>query len=293
MMKSIFHNRYFPYFLLAPQIIITVLFFIWPALTAFKQSFFLQDAFGLKHHFVWLKNYYFLFTSHYYWHSIVVTVVFSVAVSILTLVFALFMATLANRAIRASGIYKTLLIWPYAVAPAIAGMLWRFLFNPAIGIIAYWLGKFGYHWNYVLNGNQALLLITLAAIWQQFSYNFLFFLAGLQSIPKSLLEVAAIDGAGPGKRFLHIVLPLLSPTTFFLLVMNLIYAFFNTFGIVQVMTKGGPADATNTLVYKVYNDGFIGMNFGSSAAQSVILMLIVVALTVLQFKYIERKVHYS
>lgn len=291
-MKGIFRNRYIPYLFLAPQIIITLIFFIWPALTAFKQSFFLQDAFGLHHHFVWLKNYYFLFTSHYYWHSILITLVFSLAVSVFTLLFALFMATLANRTIRASGVYKSLLIWPYAVAPAIAGILWRFLFNPAVGFITYLLSQLGYNWNYVLNGHQALLLIIIAAIWQQFSYNFLFFLAGLQSIPKSLLEAAAIDGAGPFKRFYHIVLPLLSPTTFFLLVMNLIYAFFNTFGIVQVITKGGPAYATNIMVYKVYNDGFIGMNFGGSAAQSVILMLVVIALTILQFKYIERKVHY-
>jgi len=291
-MKSIFRNRYLPYALIAPQIIVTLIFFIWPALAALKQSFFLQDAFGLKHHFVWLKNYYFLFTSHYYWHSIIITLVFSIAVSIFTLLFALFIATLANRTIKAGGVYKTLLIWPYAVAPAVAGILWRFLFNPAVGIIAYFLDKMGYHWNYVLNGNQALLLITMAAIWQQFSYDFLFFLAGLQSIPKSLLEAAAIDGAGPFKRFYHIVLPLLSPMTLFLLVMNLIYAFFNTFGIVQVMTDGGPANATNTLVFKVYNDGFVGMNFGGSASQSVILMLIVIGLTILQFKYVERKVHY-
>ena len=291
-MKAIFRNRYIPYFFIAPQIIITLLFFIWPALTAFKQSFFLQDAFGLRHHFVWLKNYYFLFTSHYYWHSIIITLIYSLAVSIFTLIFALFIATLANRTIRAGGVYKSLFIWPYAVAPAIAGILWRFLFNPAIGLITYLLSKVGYNWNYVLNGHQALLLIIIAAVWQQFSYNFLFFLAGLQSIPKSLLEAAAIDGAGPFKRFYHIVLPLLSPTTFFLLIMNLIYAFFNTFGIVQIITKGGPAYATNIMVYKVYNDGFVGMNFGSSAAQSVILMLVVIALTVLQFKYIERRVHY-
>ena len=291
-MINVFRNRYLPYFLIAPQIIVTLLFFIWPALAALKQSFFLQDAFGLKHHFVWLKNYYFLFASHYYWHSIEITLIFSIAVSVFTLISALLIATLANRVIKGANLYKTLLIWPYAVAPAIAGILWRFLFNPAVGIIAYVLAKLGYHWNYVLNGNQALLLVILAAIWQQFSYNFLFFLAGLQAIPKSLLEAAAIDGAGPFRRFYHIVFPLLSPTTFFLLVMNLIYAFFNTFGIVQVMTKGGPANATNTLVFKVYNDGFVGMNFGSSATQSVILMLIVISLTVLQFKYIERKVHY-
>jgi sn-glycerol 3-phosphate transport system permease protein len=292
MHQAIFKNKFLPYALIAPQIIVTLLFFIWPAITAFKQSFFLQDAFGLHHHFVWLKNYYFLFASHYYWHSIGITLLYSVLVTAITLAAGLFIAVVANKIVRGSATYKTLLIWPYAVAPAVAGILWRFLFNPAIGVVSYVLDKMGYHWNYTLNGHQALFLIVIAAVWQQFSYNFLFFIASLQSIPKSLLEAAAIDGASPTRRFWSIVFPLLSPTTFFLLIMNMIYAFFDTFGIVQIMTKGGPANATNTLVYKVYSDGFVGMNFGSSAAQSVVLMLIVIGLTVLQFKYVEKKVHY-
>ncbi|MEM9242634.1 MAG: sn-glycerol-3-phosphate ABC transporter permease UgpA [Pseudomonadota bacterium] len=289
----IFRNRYLPYFFIAPQIIVTLLFFIWPALTAFRQSFFLQDAFGLKHHFIGLKNYYFLLASGSYWHSILITLLFSAVVAVFTLGLALFIATLVNRVVRFSTGYRVLLILPYAVAPAIAGILWRFLFNPAIGICSYVLSLLGYHWNYLLNGKQAFILICIAAIWQQFSYNFLFFVASLQAIPKSLLEAASIDGANVWQRFWHVIWPLLSPTTFFLLVINVIYAFFDTFGIVQTVTQGGPANATNLVVYKVYSDGFLGMNYGSSAAQSVILMLIVIFLTVLQFRYAEKKVHYQ
>lgn len=287
-----FNSRTIALLLVAPQIIITLVFFIWPSFEALKQSFFRGDAFGLHSHFVWFGNFVNLFTDSVYLNSIGLTLFFSVAVSLLTLASGLLMATLANRVIRGSSGYKTLLIWPYAVAPAVAGILWRFLFNPAVGVFSYWLHLLGYDWNFMLNGKQAMFLVIMASSWQQFSYNFLFFLAGLQAIPKSLIEAAAIDGASPWKRFWHIVFPLLSPTTFFLLVINMIYAFFDTFGVIQIVTQGGPANSTNTLVYKVYNDGFVGLSLGGSSAQSVVLMVIVILLTVLQFRYVERKVHY-
>ena len=227
-----------------------------------------------------------------YLAAIKATVIFSIWTAVAALAAALLLAVLSDRVIRGHGIYKTLLIWPYAVAPAVAGILWMFIFNPGIGVLATLLNKLGYHWNYTLNGGQAMFLVVAAAAWQQFSYNYIFFLAGLKAIPNSLLQAAAIDGAGPFRRFWSIVFPLLSPTTFFLLVINLIYAFFNTFGIIQTTTIGGPNNATNILVYKVFNDGFVQLNLGSSYAQSVILMIIVIALTVIQFRYIEHKVHY-
>lgn len=287
-----FHKPLTAYLLLAPQLIVTLVFFIWPAGNALWNSFLTGDAFGFHHYFVWFRNYTNLVKDSDYLHSIGVTFIFSISVAAVTLTLGLFMAVMANRVVRGSSAYKTLLIWPYAVAPAVAGIMWRFLFNPAVGILSYVAEKIGYDWNYMLHAKQAFLLIIIAASWQQFSYSFLFFLAGLQAIPRSLLEAAAIDGAGPKRRFFTIVFPLLSPTTFFLFVINVIYAFFETFGVIQVVTQGGPADSTNILVYKVYNDGFLGLDLGASAAQSVVLMLIVVLLTIIQFRYVERRVHY-
>ena len=290
--RVVFRNRVLPYLLVAPQLAITLVFFIWPAGQALFQSFLLQDAFGLSTRFVWFENFERLFGDAYYLKSFRVTLVFSTATAALALGAALLLAVMADRVIRGAVGYKTLLMAPYAIAPVVAGVLWLFMFNPSVGIIAYMLRGLGYGWNHQLNGGQALLLVVLAAAWKQISYNFLFFLAGLQAIPKSVIEAGAIDGAGPGTRFWRIVFPLLSPTTFFLLVVNLVYAFFDTFGIIHAVTAGGPAKATETLVYKVFNDGFIGLDFGGSAAQSVILMAIVIGLTVVQFRYIERRVVY-
>ncbi|EDP61945.1 ABC-type transporter, permease component: CUT1 family protein [alpha proteobacterium BAL199] len=288
-----FRHKWLPYALLAPQLLITLIFFIWPASQALYQSVLQQDAFGLRTAFVGLDNFAYLFSDPIYLESFDVTIVFSVAVALLSLSFALMLAVMADRIIKGATTYKTLLIWPYAVAPAIAGVLWYFMFNPAVGINAWILRTvFGYDWNHTLNGTDALLLIVIAAAWKQISYNFLFFLAGLQAIPRSLIEAAAIDGASPFKRFWTIIFPLLSPTTFFLVVVNIVYAFFDTFGTIHATTRGGPAGATNTLVYKVFNDGFIGLDLGGSAAQSVVLMVIVVTLTVVQFRYIERRVEY-
>jgi sn-glycerol 3-phosphate transport system permease protein len=290
--RVIFQAKLLPYLLVAPQIAITLIFFIWPAAQAVKQSVFIEGAFGGNAEFVWLENFAALFTDPNYLHSVRVTIVFSAAVTFFALALALVLAVMADRVVRGAHLYKTFLVWPYAVAPAVAGVLWGFMFNPSIGIFSYLLNRWGYEWNYVLNGGQALVLVIAAATWNQISYNFLFFLAGLQSIPKSLIEAAAIDGAGPGRRFWTIILPLLSPTAFFLLVVNVVYAFFQTFGIIHAVTQGGPAKATEILVFKVYNDGFRGLDLGSSAAQSVVLMAIVIALTVIQFRYIERRVHY-
>jgi sn-glycerol 3-phosphate transport system permease protein len=290
--RVVFQNRALPYFLVAPQLIITLVFFIWPAAQALFQSLLMQDAFGLNTQFVWFDNFKNLFTDPLYLNSFRVTLVFSVATMFLSLSVALLMAVMADQTIRGSSGYKTLLIWPYAVAPPLAGVLWLFMFNPSSGVLAYMLQGMGYDWNHVLKGPQAMLLVILAASWKQVSYNFIFFLAGLQAIPRSLVESAAIDGAGAGKRFWTIIFPLLSPTTFFLMVVNVIYAFFETFGIIHTVTQGGPAKATETLIYKVFNDGFIGLDLGGSAAQSVILMIIVGILTVLQFRFIERRVNY-
>jgi sn-glycerol 3-phosphate transport system permease protein len=272
--------------------LITLVFFIWPAGQMLVQSVLLQDAFGLSTQFVWFENFSRLFADPYYLQAFRVTVIFSTATAGLSLGVALLFAVMADRVLRGARSYKMLLMAPYAIAPVVAGVLWLFMFNPTVGIIAYLLRGLGYTWNHQLNGGQALVLVILAAAWKQISYNFLFFLAGLQAIPKAVIEAAAIDGAGPGRRFWRIVFPLLSPTTFFLLVVNLVYAFFDTFGIIHAVTGGGPAKATETLVYKVFNDGFIGLDFGGSAAQSVILMAIVIALTVIQFRYIERRVVY-
>ncbi len=290
--RVVFRNPVLPYLLLAPQIAITLVFFIWPASQALYQSLLRQDPFGLRTEFVWAENFIDLFTQADYLNSLQVTTVFSVSVAVLALSTALYLAVQADRVIKGAVVYKTLLIWPYAVAPVVAGVIWLFLFNPSLGIVAYWLRAMGYAWNHTLNGDQAMILVVAAATWKQISYNFLFFLAGMQAIPRSLIEAAAIDGAGPARRFWTIVFPLLTPTTFFLLVINIVYAFFDTFGIIHAVTEGGPAGATNILVYKVFRDGFLNLDLGGSAAQSVVLMTIVIAFTVIQFRYIERKVHY-
>jgi sn-glycerol 3-phosphate transport system permease protein len=293
MLKNVhFGPSVLPYLLVAPQIIVTIIFFIWPAGQALYQSLLIQDAFGLSTEFVWFENFVSLFGEEQYRNSFGRTIVFSTLVAFFSMSFALVLAVLADRVIKGSGTYRTLLIWPYAVAPVTAGALWVFMFDPTLGILTYGLSAMGYDWNHKLNGGEAMALIVMAAAWKQVAYNFLFFLAGLQSIPKSLIEAAAIDGAGPVRRFRDIIFPLLSPTTFFLLVINIVYAFFETFGIVHVMTAGGPAGATNILVYKVFSDGFVGLDLGGSAAQSVILMIIVIGLTVVQFKYVEKKVAY-
>ena len=281
-----------PYFLVAPQIIITFIFFLWPASQALYQSFLIEDAFGLSSEFVWFENFEELFSDPLYLDSFYTTVLFSVSTTFLSLSLSLLFAVMADRVIKGEMAYKSILLWPYAVAPAVAGVLWMFMFNTGNGILALTLQSLGYEWNHVLRGGQAMVLVIIAAAWKQISYNFIFFLAGLQSIPKSMLEASAIDGAGPVKRFWTIVFPLISPTTFFLIVVNVVYAFFETFGIIHAVTQGGPYKSTEILVYKVYNDGFIGLDLGGSSAQSVILMIIVVSLTVFQFRYIERRVQY-
>lgn len=290
--RVVFDNRVLPYFLVAPQIIITAVFFFWPASQALFQSVLQEDPFGLSSRFVGLKNFIDIFNDPIYLHSIRVTVIFSFSVAATAMSMALFLAVMADRVIKRATVYKALIIWPYAVAPVVAAALWFFLFNPTVGIVTFYLEKLGYQWNHTLNGGQALLLVILAAAWREISYNFLFFLAGLQAIPKSLIEAAAMDGARPFRRFWTIVFPLLSPTAFFLVVVNIVYAFFDTFGVVHALTRGGPNQATNILVFKVYHDGFLNLDLGGSAAQSVILMVIVIGLTVIQFRYIERKVHY-
>jgi sn-glycerol 3-phosphate transport system permease protein len=290
--RVIFQNRSLPYLLVAPQLAITLVFFIWPASQALFQSVLIEDAFGLSTRFVWFENFERLLTDGTYLEACRVTAVFAGATTALAMSVALLLAAMADRVVRGAVAYKTLLICPYAVAPVISGVLWLFLFSPVVGIIAYALRGLGYTWNHQLNGGQALVLVIFAAAWQQISYNFLFFLAGLQAIPRSVIEASAVDGAGPGTRFWRIVFPLLAPTTFFLTVVNLVYAFFGTFGIIHVVTSGGPAKATETLVYKVFNDGFIGLNLGSSSAQSVVLMVIVIGLTIVQFRYLERRVQY-
>ncbi|MDI6836472.1 MAG: sn-glycerol-3-phosphate ABC transporter permease UgpA [Rhizobiaceae bacterium] len=290
--RTIFGNTILPYGLLLPQLAVTLIFFIWPAAQAVRQSFLREDPFGLSTAFVGLKNYAALFADPSYLNSLQVTLVFSVGVAIFSIVLALILALAADSCIRSRNVYTTLLVWPYAVAPAVAGILWWFMFNPTIGIAPYMLREVGYNWNHRLSGLDAMILVIMAASWKQISYNFLFFLAGLQAIPQSLREAAAIDGAGPAKRFFTVVFPLLSPTTFFLVVVNIVYTMFDTFAVIHATTKGGPAQATNILVYKVFNDGFIGLNMGSSAAQSVILMGIVIFLTFIQFRFVERRVQY-
>jgi len=290
--RVVFQSRWLPFALVAPQLAITLVFFFWPASQALYWSMLIQDAFAAKTQFVWFDNFRDLFTDPHYLASFKVTAVFSVLVTVTGLAIALLFAVLADRVIRASKLYQMLLIWPYAVATAVAAVLWVFLLNPTLGILTHVMRALGYDWNYLLNPGQALALIVIAAVWKQISYNFLFFLAGLQSIPRSLIEAAAIDGAGPARRFWTVVFPLLSPTTFFLLVVNVVYAFFDTFAIVDAATSGGPVQATSILVFKVYQDGVQALDLGGSAAQSVVLMAIVIALTVVQFRFIERKVQY-
>ncbi len=290
--KVTFSNPWLPYFLVAPQLAITFVFFFWPASQALYQSLLIEDPFGLSSKFVWFENFEELFADPLYLESFSITVVFSVSTALLALSLALLLAVMADRVLKGGSAYKLTFLLPYAVAPAVAGVLWLFMFSPANGILVLTLQGLGYDWNHVLNGGEAMLLVVISAAWKQIAYNFLFFLAGLQSIPRSLIEAAAIDGAGPARRFWTIVFPLLSPTAFFLLVVNVVYAFFDTFGIIHAVTSGGPAGATNTLVYKVYSGGFVGLDLGGSAAQSVILMAIVVGLTVVQFRYLERKVKY-
>jgi sn-glycerol 3-phosphate transport system permease protein len=291
-MRVHFRSRWLPYALLAPQIAVTGVFFFWPAAQAVWQSLLLQDAFGTHTQFAGFDNFKVLFADRLYLAAFRTTALFSLLVALIGIGLSLLLAVLADRVIKGALAYRTLLIWPYAVAPAVAGVLWLFLFNPTVGIAAYWLARLGVAWDPLLTGSHAMVLVVIAAVWKQISYNFLFFLAGLQSIPKSLIEAAAIDGAGPVRRFWTIVFPLLSPTTFFLLVVNVVFAFFDTFGVIDATTQGGPSKATEILVYKVYHDGVKAADLGSSAAQSVILMVIVITLTVIQFRYVERKVVY-
>ncbi|MFX0540871.1 sn-glycerol-3-phosphate ABC transporter permease UgpA [Roseovarius sp. S4756] len=281
-----------PLLLVLPQIAVTAVFFFYPAGQAIWQSLFIPDPFGLSMRYVGLGNFEYLLGNPYYRASFVTTAVFSILVTVVSMGVALYLAVLADRLIKGSGVYRTLLIWPYAVAPAVAGVLWLFMFNTRVGVVTWYLGMLGYDWNHVLNGDEAMGLVVVASSWGRISYNFLFFLAGLQAIPRSVIEAAAIDGAHFWTRFRTIVFPLLSPTTFFLLVVNIVYAFFETFGVIHTITSGGPQQATTILVYKVYSDGFVGQDLGSSAAQSVILLLIVGLLTIVQFKFIERRVHY-
>jgi sn-glycerol 3-phosphate transport system permease protein len=290
--KVIFKGTLLPYLLLAPQLVITAIFFFWPAGQAVYQSFLREDAFGNSVQFVGFENFLDVVHDQTWLDAAGRTIIFSGSVAALALGSALFLAVQADKHIRGADVYKTLLIWPYAVAPAIAAVLWLFMFHPNIGLFGRMLNGMGIPWDYRLNGNQAMLMVIMASAWKQVSYNFIFFLAGLQSIPRSVLEAAAIDGARPTRRFWTIIFPLLSPTAFFLLVVNLVYAFFDTFGVIHSLTHGGPGKATETLIYRVYVDGVINVNFGASSAQSVILMLLVVALTVIQFRYVERKVHY-
>jgi sn-glycerol 3-phosphate transport system permease protein len=290
--RVLFKSWWLPWVLIAPQMAVVLVFFFWPAAQAIYQSVLQQDAFGTSLEFVGAENFERLWNDSSYLASFYTTAVFSLLVAVLGLSIALLLAVMADRVVRGATIYKTLLIWPYAVAPAVAGVLWLFMFAPSVGIVSYALRALGFDWNHLLNGNHAMALIVMAAVWKQISYNFLFFLAGLQSIPRSLIEAAAIDGARPWRRFWTIVFPLLSPTTFFLLVINVVYAFFDTFAIVDTATHGGPGKDTAILVYKLYYDGFKALDLGGSAAQSVVLMIIVIALTVVQFRYVEKKVQY-
>ncbi|HUA54535.1 MAG TPA: sn-glycerol-3-phosphate ABC transporter permease UgpA [Candidatus Sulfotelmatobacter sp.] len=290
--RAIFGNRVLPYLLVAPQLAVTLMFFFWPAGQVIYQSVLREDAFGLSSRFVWLDNFKDVLSDEFYLNSLGVTAIFSSSVAVLSLASALALAVLANSVVRGTHVYRTLLIWPYAVAPAVAGVLWLFMFHPSIGLFGRALNAAGIDWNWLLNGPQALLLVIVASAWKQVSYNFIFFLAGLQSIPRSVIEAAAIDGASPRYRFWTVVFPLLSPTAFFLLVVNVVYAFFDTFGVIHAVTGGGPGKATEILVYKVYYDGVVALDLGGSAAQSAILMAIVIAFTVVQFRYIEKKVHY-
>jgi sn-glycerol 3-phosphate transport system permease protein len=290
--RVVFKSSWLPWVLIAPQVVVIAVFFFWPAAQALLQSVQQSNAFGTSVEFVGLENFRNLWNDSTYLASFYTTALFSTLVAVLGISISLLLAVFADRIVKGALVYKTLLIWPYAVAPAVAGVLWLFMFAPSVGVVSFWLRSIGVDWNHLLNGGQAMTLVVMAAVWKQISYNFLFFLAGLQSIPKSLIEAAAIDGARPWRRFWTIVFPLLSPTTFFLLVINIVYAFFDTFGIIDAATEGGPGKDTSILVYKVYYDGFKAMDLGGSASQSVVLMVIVVALTVVQFRFVEKKVNY-
>jgi len=290
--RAIFPGRLLPYLLVAPQLAVVLVFFYWPAVQAVLQSILRQDPFGLRTEFVWLDNFRRILTDPFYLGALRTTFLFSAAVVLLAMSAGLLLAVTADKQIRGATVYKTLLIWPYAVAPAVAAALWLFIFHPSIGMLGRALVRAGIPWDYTLKGTHALLLVILASAWKQVSYNFIFFLAGLQSIPPSLLEAAAVDGAGGRQRFWKVTFPMLSPTTFFLLIVNVIYAFFDTFGVIHSLTRGGPGKATETLIYKVYTDGVINLDLGGSSAQSVVLLLVVITLTAIQFKYIERRVYY-
>ncbi|MBP2228231.1 sn-glycerol 3-phosphate transport system permease protein [Azospirillum agricola] len=291
--RVIFDNKLLPYLLLAPQVAVTLVFFIWPAAQAIWQSVHIQDAFGLRSEFVWFENFEVILRDPNYIETLKTTAIFSVSVTVLSLGVALLLAVLADSKIKGARAYKTLLIWPYALAPAVAAVLWMFIFNPEIGSLGQLLNRLGLDWDYRLNGTQAMIMVILAASWKQVAYNFIFFLAGLQAIPRSVMEAASIDGAGPVRRFWTITFPLLSPTTFFLLVVDMVYAFFETFGTIHALTHGGPGKSTETLIFRVYQDGVVNNDLGASSAQSVILMVIVIALTAVQFRFVERKVHYA
>lgn len=287
-----FRHKWLPYLLLLPQLVVTLVFFIWPSAVALSSSFFIQNAFTGARTFVGLDNFAYLFSNPVYLNSFVVTAIFSVSTTFLTLAISLYLAIKANNVLRGKTLYQAVITWPYAVAPAVAGVLWVFMFNPTVGLIAGWLEALGIDWNYNVNGNQAMILVVLAAVWRQAPYNFIFFVAGLQAIPRSLLEAGAIDGAGPIKRFWTVIFPLLAPITFFLLVIDIVYSMFDTFGLIDAVTQGGPGNATNILVYEVYRTGFVALELGSSAAQSVVLMVLVLMLTFIQFRFIERRVSY-
>jgi len=287
-----FKGLLLPVMLVLPQLMVSVVFFFYPAGQAIWQSLFIPDPFGLSSQFVGSGNFKFLFEDKFYRASFVTTAVFSTLVTLVAMIPALFLAVLADRLIKGAGTYRTLLIWPYAVAPAVAGVLWLFMFNTRVGVVSWYLGHLGYDWNHVLNSGEAMGLVVVASAWGRISYNFLFFFAALQAVPKSVIEAAAIDGAHFWHRFYTIVLPLISPTVFFLLVVNIVYAFFETFGVIHTITSGGPQQATTILVYKVFADGFVGQDLGSSAAQSVVLLVLVGFLTIVQFRFIEKRVHY-
>ena len=287
-----FRGWLLPLLLIAPQVVISMVFFFYPAGQAIWQSLFIPDPFGLSSQYVGMGNFEYLFGDRFYLAAFGTTAVFSILVTLCSMIPALFLAVVADRLIKGSGVYRTLLIWPYAVAPAVAGVLWLFMFNTRVGVISWYLGTLGYDWNHVLNGGEAMGLVVVASAWGRISYNFLFFFAALQAVPRSVIEAAAIDGARFWRRFWTIVLPLLSPTTFVLLVVNRVYSFFETFGVIHTITAGGPQQSTTILVYKVFSDGFVGQDLGSSSAQSVVLLFVVGALTIIPFQFIEKRVHY-
>lgn len=291
--RPIFKNKLLPYLLLAPQLLITLIFFIWPAAKTMIFSVQAVDPFGNDSTFVGLDNFIEIFEDEHYLASFKTTIIFTFLVTSIGLTVSLFFAALVDYIVKAKTLYRTLFILPYAVAPAIAAVLWGFLFNPSFGIVVKIFEYFGLLWSHAQDNVQAMILVVLASVWKQISYNFLFFLAALQAVPKSLMEAAAVEGAGPIRRFIGISLPLIAPITFFLLIINIVYAFFDTFAIIDAATQGGPVQATTTLIYKIYRDGMTGLDLSISAAQSIILMICVGILTFIQFKYIEKRVSYQ